>query len=233
MPVNRAIHLKASWAGVSGASYSAVFGDAQNLGFGAGPYTTPSYTWTAGTAVVFLFSETPDTDFVVTIKGVTATRIGAYSSTGNKGSLWRADILTAGSGVVQVSSATGSIAAIAAAGGVVTTATSAPSSSQCIDMASASEPQGVVTATVPSGGVAAVFAASLFGSAGTAPASWTGATRDIVTEAFVVSGSGSNGAFICGATVSAAGSATPTVSTANGTFSFEGVNGAMAIAAWP
>ena len=220
---------KAPGGGVTPATYTPVYGDAQDIAFASSTYTSPSQTWPAGVAVVFVVQAGSAGTLSVTINGVSATQIGSYS-TGQVGSLWRATV-TSGSGtVVVVGSAV--FGGVATAGGVVTTSTPTPASSQVADMAVAAEPQAVVSTTVPSDGVGLVFAGAAFGSAASLPLTWaSGGVRDAITES-AGSGGGSANAVAGGAHVAAGTSATPTVSTANGTFNFAGSSGAMAAVAF-
>lgn len=216
-------------AGTSPATYTAVYGDSQAFGFGAGPYTSPSQTWGAGVAVVSVFSGNQNTDLTVTIKSVSATQIGGYSGTGHRCSLWQATV-TSGSGTVVVNTA-GVFDGVATAGGVVTTTTSTPSASQLNDMAVAAEPQNVVTVTVPASGAGVFFAGGTFGSSASLPYTWTNATRDSVTESFI--GAGTSSSVTGGSShTTTPGSTTPGVSTANGTFNFAGIAACMTAAAW-
>jgi hypothetical protein len=219
--------MPAAGGGGGSASYAAVFGDAQNINFASGSYTSPSQTWPAGTAVCGIYDGLANTNLVVTIKGTGATQIGTYSGTGHNGSLWRAAV-TSGTGTVTVTT-TGSFGDIGVSCGVVTTSTPTPTGSQLADMAGAGEPQATVTVTVPASGVAVVFAGAPTFGADPRPCSWTGATRQASNEAFVAGG---NGAGMCGASTTTAGSTTPGVSTTGATFGFQGTSGSMEIAAW-
>lgn len=216
--------------GGSSATYTPIYGDSQQFSFGAGPYTSPSQTWTAGVAVVSVWSDSQNTDLAVTIKGVSATQIGGYSGTGHRCSAWRATV-TSGSGTVVVSSA-GTFDSLATVGGVVTTATPVPAGFQISDMAIVAEPQSAVTVSIPTSGVGVFFASGAFGTAATLPLTWTGATRDAVTETFTGSSATAASSASGGAHATAAGSTNPSVSSANSTFNFTGSSGCMTAAAW-
>lgn len=216
--------------GVSPASYTAVYGNSQAFAFGPGPYTSPSQTWTAGVAVVSVWSSAQNIDLSVTIKGVSASQIGGYSGTGHRCSAWRATI-TSGSGTVVVSSVGNVFDSVGTVGGVVTTTTPTPSGFQISDMAVAAEPQTVVTVTVPSSGVGVFAAAAEFGSSASLPLTWTVVTRDSITESFI--GTGTASSDVAGGSHTATpGSTTPGVSSANATFNFAGTSGCMTAVAF-
>ncbi len=210
------------------ASFNPIYADAQYINSTSSTYTSPSQTWTSGTAVVCVITaDNVRTDLSVTIKGTSATQIGAYGGTGQKGSLWRAAV-TAGSGTVVVTSGANFIQ-IDTAGGVVTTTTPAPSDIQITDMAVVGEPQGTVAITVPSNGVGVAFAGGLFLTSASLPMTWTGVTRSALLEAAV---SGGNNSGIGGGSTTTPGSTTPTVATADGSFNFTGANAIIARVAW-
>ena len=215
--------------GGGSAAYSPVYGNSQDIAFASSTYTSPSQTWPAGVAVVFVTQAGSSVTLTVTIKGVSATQIGSYT-TGNVGSLWQATV-TAGSGTVVVVGS-GVFGGVATAGGVVTTATPTPFSSSVLAMGVVSEPQAAVSTTVPASGIGVVFAGGSFGSAASLPLTWAaGGVRDAITES-AGTGGGSGNAVAGGAHVAAGATATPSVATANGTFNFTGASGAMAVVAF-
>jgi len=220
---------KAATGGGGSASFTPVYGDAQYINSTSSTYTSPSQTWTSGTAIVFVITaDAVRTDLTVTIKGTTATQVGTYGGTGQKGSLWRAAV-TAGSGTVVVTTSSGNFIHVDTSGGVVTTTTPAPSASQIVDMAIVGEPQGTVTATVPSSGVGVAFAGGSFVTAASLPMTWTGVTNSTTLAAAVTGGNNSG---IGGGSTTTSGSTSPTVSTADGAFNFTGSNAVMAIVTW-
>ena len=215
--------------GGAAATYTPIYGNAQDLAFATSTYTSPSQTWTAGQAVVFVTQAGSSGTLTVTIKGVSATQVGSYT-TGNVGSLWQATV-TAGSGTVVVVGS-GVFGGVGTAGGVVTTTTTTPFSSSVLPMAVVSEPQAVVSTTVPANGIGVVFAGGAFGSSASLPFTWAaGGVRDSITEA-AGTGGGSSSSAVGGAHVAAGATATPSVASANGTFNFTGTTGAMAVVAF-
>jgi hypothetical protein len=83
---------KAPGAGAGSASFCPVYADAQDLNFGATTYTSPSQTWTAGTALVSVYDGVNRGGLAVTINGVGATQVGSYGGSTNRGSLWKATV---------------------------------------------------------------------------------------------------------------------------------------------
>lgn len=217
-----------SGGGGGSASFTPIYADAQYINSASNTYTSPSQTWTSGTAIVFIVTrDAVKNDLAVTIKGTTATQVGTYGGTSQQGSLWTASV-TAGSGTVQATSASNFIH-IDTSGGVVTTTTPTPSASQINDMAVVLEPQGTVTATVPSSGVGIAFAGGGFVTAASLPMIWTGVANSTTLAAAVTGGNNSG---IGGGSTTVSGSTTPTVATQNGSFNFAGGSATMAIVAF-
>lgn len=217
--------------GAAAATYTPIYGNAQDIGFGASSYTSPSQTWVAGEAVVCVIQAgSSGTLSSFTIKGVTATQIGGYT-TGNVGSLWQATV-TAGSGTVSFNGSA-SFGGIGTAGGVVTTTTTTPSAPQLNAMGVVAEPQPLgASITVPANGAAFACGGGAFGSAAALPLTWaSGGIRDSGTEA-AGSGGGSANAVIGAAHIAAGSTATPTLASSNGTFAFAGTSGAMMAVAY-
>lgn len=197
------------------------------------PYTTGSFTFSSGEAVVGIVTAIGG-GFVdvtaVTIKGVSATKIGAgVSSTGNGAvSLWHATV-TAGSGTVVISNGLGLISVTCVNGWMITgNASGTPTASVTTDNFAAqhTDPQSLSSSlVVSSGGVGVVMIGSVFRSAAeTIPPSWTNATRDSTTESNNANG---NSYTIAGAHESAAGTYAVSVSGATGSgWEFNGMIGA-------
>lgn len=199
----------------SGLSITALFGEVSG-GIESAPWSTSSISFTTGLAVVFFEvgrgGGFPDVN-AVTIKGVTATKLGETTETGSFSIHMWAAAVTAGSGTVDIDTGVGSVSNIAICGWMVAGYSSAtPTTVVVTDNHTSyySDPQLLGNITVPSGGVAAVGLGGPFKSTARFPASWSNAIRDAVTEV-------SDGDHTCcGAHISGAGTVNPTVSGAGG-----------------
>jgi hypothetical protein len=200
------------------ATLAAIYGDAQDVGFGT-LYTTPSKTWSAGTAIVAFYDNLGGCTAGYTnvkINGVAATQVGACTA-GNTVSLWTAAV-TAGSGTFTVTA--GALGAVASAAYVVTTTHPTPTGNVESDMTIVADPPGQTLGTaltIPTSGVGVFFALGSDCNGTTTPptCTWTaGITNDDASLAALVQTS--NGAAVCGGHSSTAGAVTPTVASGTG-----------------
>ena len=206
-------NISVAAGGGGSASYTAIYGDGQDIAYGSSTYTSPSQTWTAGYAVVFISTSVALTG--VTIKGVSATKYTSASKTGLEA--WYA-LITAGAGTV-VATAGVAFPNVCSAGGVVTSTSSSPSAGSIFTNSAHSDPQTFTAATVPSGGIGIAYIAVPNIAATGLPTIWSGATRDAVTESSVATG---NTQVAASAHTISAGSFNPTVSGSGPGFGYQG-----------
>lgn len=227
-----AIYSKAAGGG-GGASVNAIFGS-DNGGIVTAPWTSSSFTFTTGLAVVGIVSGRSGgftAITTVTIKGVSATQVGiTKGGTGEFDcTLWQASV-TSGSGTVVIDTGTGNLSTTCLCGWMLTglgstTATATLSTDNATS--SHADPQALGTLVVNSGGVGVTFIGADFKDGTQNPTTWVNATADAITN----DGTGINVA-IAGAHVSGAGSYAITASAKAGATGGDWNFNAMQGAAW-
>ncbi len=204
-------------------SWTATYGDAQDISFGSSTYTTPTVNIGTGVFVFFLYDNLGRTHTSATIGGTAATMITEDAGKGI--SMWYASTSVAtGTMVVEGSAAYG---CIGSCGGLLTGVTAVPTTFTRHDPDSVADPQQV-TAVVSAGGIGIVGIGGATGDGRALPTTWASATRDAVCEAAVATG---NTTAVAMAHTTTAGSQTPgaTGNSGNGW----GFNGSgMVMACW-
>jgi hypothetical protein len=218
----------ASGGGGGGASIAALL-SATGAG-GPSPFTIVSgQTFVAGVVVIGVVTDFSSTLTAVSINGVAATQIGptVTDSSNTSVQMWYA-VVPAGSspGTITLSDA-GSVGTVGISAWTITGFTSStPTANNSFNGLSSTQadPQGPMSLTVASGGVAALFIGGTFHSATANPTTWAGsAIRDAATENGTSLG---NTLAVAGAHISTPGTYTGIEASGSVSWLFSGMIGA-------
>jgi hypothetical protein len=198
--------------GGGGASISALTAASTTGVIGCPATIASGVTFAAGVVVVGFVENIaagPIAPTGFTINGVSATQIGSTITDPSQTAvqMWYA-VVGSGSGSIVATCGASSIGQAGISAWTITGySSSTPTANSSVNgfATQIPDPQGPMSLTVSSGGVAAVFIGSLFHDNTTNPTTWNQATRDATAESGNASG---NGVAVAGAHISSAGTFT-------------------------